>query len=89
MTVAEALGDKLNITHYYRHPRSYARRGIFSVNESSPTIRGVNRPIPKGYELHSNDPVINLEGIRPLTTHERSLIQTFPEDFIFLGNIRT
>ena len=86
MTVAEALGDKLNITHYYRHPRSYARRGIFSVNEPSPTIRGVNRPIPKGYELHSNDPVINLEGIRPLTTHERSLIQTFPEDFIFLGN---
>lgn len=86
MTVADYFGSQLDIQYYYRHPRSYARRGIFSVNEPSPTIRGVNRPMPAGYQLHSNDPVKSLEGIRPLTTLERSMIQTFPKDFRFLGN---
>lgn len=86
MTVRDYLGDTLGRDFYYRHPRSYARRGIFSIDEPSPTIRGVNRPIPKGYRLHPNDPVTSLDGIKPLTTYERSLIQTFPADFIFSGN---
>lgn len=85
MTVKDYFGDKIEIEYYYRHPRSYARRGVFSVNEPSPTIRGVNRPLPSGYKLHPNDPVNSLDGIRPLTTFERSQIQTFPEDFIFKG----
>lgn len=86
MTVADYFGESLDIKFYYRHPRSYVRRGIFSVNEPSPTIRGVNRPMPKGYKLHDNDPTTSLEGIRPLTTHERSMIQTFPNDFFFFGS---
>lgn len=86
MTVKDYFGDEIDVEYYYRHPRSYARRGVFSVHEPSPTIRGVNRPLPAGYKLHPNDPVSSLEGIRPLTTHERSRIQTFPEDFIFEGN---
>ena len=86
MTVAEYFGNQLDIKYYYRHPRSYVRRGIFSVDEPSPTIRGVNRPIPNGYKLHVNDPVKSLEGIRPLTTLERSMIQTFPKNFKFLGS---
>ena len=85
MTVAEYFGDSLPIKYYYRHPRSYARRGIYSTSEPSATIRGVNRPMPKGYKLHPGDPVDSLEGIRPLTTKERSMIQTFPEDFDFSG----
>lgn len=85
MTVKDYFGKRIDIDYYYRHPRSYCRRGIFSVNEPSPTIRGVNRPIPNGYQIHSNDPVQSLAGIRPLTTKERSMIQTFPEDFIFIG----
>ena len=85
MSVAEYFGDKLEIKYYYRHPRSYVRRGIFSTSEPSATIRGVNRPMPKGYALHPGDPVDSLEGIRPLTTLERSMIQTFPEDFDFEG----
>lgn len=85
LSVAEYFGDKLPIKYYYRHPRSYARRGIFSTDEPSATIRGVNRPMPQGYKLHPGDPVTSLEGIRPLTTHERSMIQTFPEDFSFDG----
>lgn len=86
LTVKDYFGDKIDIQFYYRHPRSYARRGIFSVNEPSPTIRGVNRPIPNGYPLHKNDPVSSLRGVRPLTTKERSMIQTFPEYFRFLGS---
>lgn len=86
MTVKDYFGDKIDIEYYYRHPRSYARRGIFSVNEPSPTIRGVNRPIPSGYTLHHNDPVKSLDGIRPLTTEERARIQTFPETFQFSGS---
>lgn len=86
MTVKDYLGEQINIDYYYRHPRSYKRRGIFSVNEPSPTIRGVNRPIPNGYKIHSNDPIQCLAGIRPLTTKERSMIQTFPDNFIFIGS---
>lgn len=41
--------------------------------------------MPKGYKLHPGDPVASLEGIRPLTTLERSMIQTFPKDFDFEG----
>ena len=86
MTVADYLGDSLGIEFYYRHPRSYARRGIFSVHEPSPTVRGVNRPVPQGYRIKPNDPVRSMEGIRPLTTVERSYIQTFPPTFRFVGS---
>lgn len=84
MTIRDYLGDSLKIEHYYRHPRNYNRRGIFSIDEPSPTIRGVNRPIPSGYKLNSCDPEgIDLKKIRPLTTIERSWIQTFPKRFKF------
>lgn len=73
---------ELLIEYYYRHPRSYKRRGIFSVNEPSPTIRGVNRPKPGNYKKHSGD-ATEPDGVRNLTTLERSLIQTFPQDFIW------
>lgn len=86
MTVAEAFDGHLDFEFYYRHPRSYARRGVFSVHEPSATIRGVNRPLPAGYVLHPNDPVDTLEGIRALTTEERARIQTFPAGFQFLGS---
>lgn len=86
MSVKDYFGDTIDFEYYYRHPRSYARRGIFSVHEPSPTIRGVNRPIPNGYQLHPNDPVSSLEGIRPLTTRERSMIQTFPPTYEFIGS---
>lgn len=86
MTVRDYLGNSLNLEYYYRHPRNYNRRGIFSIDEPSPTIRGVNRPIPKGYQLNNCDPQgIELSEIRPLTTIERSYIQTFPENFVFTG----
>tara|TARA_R110002124_G_C8935606_1_gene512338 strand:+ start:1193 stop:2194 length:1002 start_codon:yes stop_codon:yes gene_type:complete len=85
MTVYDYLGNSLDTEFYYRHPRSYKRRGVFSIHEPSATIRGVNRPIPKGYPKHSGDPVDVNNGVRPLTTIERSYIQTFPKSFKFKG----
>jgi DNA (cytosine-5)-methyltransferase 1 len=85
MTVYDYMGGKLDIEFYYRHPRSYARRGIFSIHEPSPTIRGVNRPIPKTYQRHEGD-LCDPKDVRPLTTLERSYIQTFPETFEWLGS---
>ena len=86
MTVKDYFGDLLDISHYYRHPRNYTRRGIFSVNEPSPTIRGVNRPLPKTYTLNQCDGFdLDLSKVRPLTTIERSYIQTFPKEFLFTG----
>ncbi len=86
MTIRDYFGDSLGVNYYYRHPRSYVRRGIFSIDEPSPTIRGVNRPMPEGYQIHANDPVKSKDGIRSLTTLERSYIQTFPRGFVFSGN---
>ena len=86
MTMRDFFGDRLGIDAYYRHPRSYARRGIFSMDEPSPTIRGVNRPMPSGYKIHDNDPVKSLVGIRPLSTLERAEVQTFPADYHWVGS---
>lgn len=85
LTIFDYLGNDLGTEHYYRHPRSYARRAIFSIYEPSPTIRGVNRPIPKTYQFHEGDTTKDLEKVRPLTTLERSYLQTFPQDFNWLN----
>lgn len=77
--------ETFDVEYYYRHPRSYQRRGIFSIDEPSPTIRGVNRPIPPNYQVHKNDAIKDLSKVRPLTTRERLLIQTFPRDFVLEG----
>ncbi|MBE6461510.1 MAG: DNA cytosine methyltransferase [Alphaproteobacteria bacterium] len=86
MSIKDYLGDEFGIGFYYRHPRSYARRGVFSIYEPSPTIRGVNRPIPKGYKTHKGDATTDLSKIRALTTMERARVQTFPKDFKFSGS---
>lgn len=87
MTIREYFGTDITIDYYYRHPRSYARRGVFSVDEPSPTIRGVNRPIPQGYPGHVGDAApITMPGLRPLNTRERSRIQTFPVHWDLCGN---
>jgi len=86
MTVFDYLGNDLGIEYFYRHPRTYQRRAIFSIYEPSPTVRGVNRPIPKTYQKHDRDACDVNENVRPLTTLERSYIQTFPKIFKFKGN---
>ena len=86
MTLRNYFGSELGLDYYYRHPRNYNRRGIFSIDEPSPTIRGVNRPVPKGYPGHPQDATPLSSALRNLSTRERSLIQTFPDSFIWKGS---
>lgn len=85
MTVKQYFKDDIKIEHYYRHPRNYTRRAVFSVNEPAPTIRGVNRHVPPNYNRHPGD-TENPAKVRSLTTSERAQIQTFPKDFIWKGS---
>lgn len=85
MTVRDYLGDKLGTQYYYMHPRSYARRGVFSIDEPSATIRGINRPIPENYKRHHADAAAIEDGVRALTAKERSYLQSFPDNFKFSG----
>lgn len=85
MTVRDYLGDRLGTQYYYMHPRSYARRAVFSIDEPSATIRGINRPIPSNYKRHHADAASISDGVRALTTKERSYLQSFPEDFQLPG----
>lgn len=84
MTIHDYLGDSLGVEHYFRVPTNYSRRGVFSIYEPSMTIRAVDRPVPSGYKGHPNDSA-PVSEVRALTPKERSLIQTFPDDYIFLG----
>jgi len=84
MSLRDYFGDELGVDHYYRHPRNYARRSVFSIDEPSPTIRGVNRPVPPGHARHAGD-TADPQAVAPLTLGQRAQIQTFPKDFIWLG----
>jgi DNA (cytosine-5)-methyltransferase 1 len=86
LTLREYMGEELSVEYYYRHPRNYDRRGIYSVDEPAPTVRGVNRPVPKGYRGHPRDPVPPFEGLRALTAEERGRVQTFPRGWKWVGN---
>lgn len=86
MTMRDYFGDALGFEYYYRHPRNYSRRAVFSLDEPAPTMRGVNRPVPKGYPGHPNDACPVSGDLHVLTTAERALIQTFPKDFRWVGS---
>lgn len=86
MTLRDYYGDSLGFEYYYRHPRNYSRRAVYSIDEPAPTMRGVNRPVPKGYPGHPNDACPVYEGLHVLTTEERGLVQTFPKDFKWVGS---
>ena len=85
MTVKQYLGDECDFEHYYRHPRHYTRRSVYSVHEPAATIRGVNRPVPEGHKPHHGD-AADIRTVNCLPTHVRSRIQTFPADFVWKGS---
>ncbi|MFU8947539.1 DNA cytosine methyltransferase [Mycetocola zhadangensis] len=85
MSIRDFFGDSFGLEHYYRHPRNYSRRAVFSVDEPAPTMRGVNRPIPKGYPGHAADSHVLDEHVQALTTAQRARIQTFPSTFAWDG----
>ena len=85
LTMREYFGNEIDTEFYYRHPWSYSRRAIYSIDEPSATIRGVNRPIPSGYPGHHLDATKNIKEARSLTTIERARVQTFPKHFKWTG----
>ena len=85
LTVSNYMRGEITIKHYYRHPRNYSRRGVFSVDEPSPTIRGVNRPVPPNYKGNHLDSA-PAHSVRPLTSYERSRVQTFPKNWLWERN---
>lgn len=86
MSLRDYFGSTLDFEFYYRHPRNYSRRAVFSIDEPAPTMRGVNRPVPKGYPGHKNDACPVTSDIHVLSTGERALIQTFPSDYKWIGS---
>ncbi len=83
LSVRGYLGMEFGLERYYRHPRNYNRRAIYSIDEPSATIRGVNRPVPPGYVGHRLDAGPVTPELRSLSTLERARVQTFPETFVF------
>jgi DNA (cytosine-5)-methyltransferase 1 len=73
-----------DLDYYYRHPRNWGRRAIFSLDEPSPTVRSTNRPVAPGYKPHPDDPAAP-EDVRALTPRERARVQTFPSSHTFEG----
>lgn len=84
LTLREYAGKKIGIEFYYRHPRNWGRKGIFSLDEPAPTVRATVRNVPPGYTAHSDD-AGPISEARALNIKERALIQTFPDNFIFSG----
>lgn len=78
--------------YYYRHPRHYGKKAVYSLDRPSPTIRGTNRPMPKSYaerialnvaeriflEVPDNDGAAPWDGVTHLDLEERGLVQGFP-----------
>lgn len=84
MTPRRFFGNEIDFEHYYRHPRNYSRRAIFSIDEPAPTVRGVNRPVPPNYPGHAGD-TASKKKVRSLSTYERARMQTFPKSFKWKG----
>jgi|SRR5581483_2893826 len=82
LTVREYLGDEFGVEFYYRHPRHWDRRAIYSIDEPAATVRSTNRPIPPKYKPHPLDKA-PIEGIKPLTCYQRARLQTFDRKFVF------
>lgn len=70
--------------HIYRHPRTYATRGVFSVNELYPTVRGSICKLPAGYRFHPADTVHDREAILSPDWKVVANIQTFPTTYRFI-----
>jgi DNA (cytosine-5)-methyltransferase 1 len=82
LTIREYLGSEFGVEFYYRHPRHWGRRAIYSIDEAAATVRSTNRPIPPKYKAHRLD-AAPIEGIKPLSCFQRARLQTFLPNFAF------
>jgi DNA (cytosine-5)-methyltransferase 1 len=88
LTVRGYLGDEFGITYYYRHPRHWGRRAIYSIDEPAATVRSTNRPIPPKYTSHELD-AAPVDDVKPLTSLQRARLQTFSTSHQFYDGLFT
>ena len=69
------------LEYVYRHPRSYMRRGVFSIDELHPTVRGCRRNMPPAYKFHAGDKSLDRDMIANPTDRSIAMVQTFDSDF--------
>ncbi len=69
--------------HIYRHPRNYSRRGVFSIDELYPTVRGCLRKMPPTYVFHEGDTSNDRNAIASPDWNMMAKIQTFPASYKF------
>jgi DNA (cytosine-5)-methyltransferase 1 len=86
LTMRQHFGESLGMDHYFRIPTNYSKRAVFSIDEPCRTIRAVDRPIPPTYRQHPADSRNVADNVRALTVRERGSVQTFPQDFKFVGS---
>ena len=90
MTLRDYIGNEFGFDFYYCHPRTYGRRGVYSLDEPAPTIRGCNRPMPKDYKIHDDDKAdYRKTFIKSLSFKERARIQMFPVGYKWLEHNST
>ena len=84
LTVREHLGSELGVEFYFHPPLNYIRRGVISIDEPAPTVRGAfSKKAPPGYRRHPRDAADPAEA-RGLTLRERARLQTFPKEWNWL-----
>lgn len=64
--------------YYYRHPRNYNRRAVFSIDEPSPAVRTVNRPMPDNYMPHPADAHVQNHEPKELTEKQLAFLKRNP-----------
>lgn len=69
--------------HIYRHPRNYSRRGVYSIDELYPTVRGCLRKMSPAYVFHEGDTIKTRESVISPDWNMVARIQTFPSSFKF------
>ena len=71
--------------HIYRHPRNYSRRGVYSIDELYPTVRGCLRKMSPTYTFHDGDTTKVRESVVSPDWNMVARIQTFPPSFKFMN----
>ena len=86
LTVRDYMGDKIDYDFYYRHPRNYHRRAVYSVDEPAATVRGTSmRGVAPSFPGHPSDAAPVHAQMHVMSLRELARVQTFPDTFIFDG----
>ena len=78
LSIYDYLGDSLGVEYYFRIPRSYNRRAIFSIYEPCVTIRGVDRPI---LQITNTRDLLILVPSKSINSKRAKLCKRFEESF--------